>query len=762
MFASKSLLRSYPRFSVVSGTVKLVGERGVDLIIAGHIEGHIPTRELSWPADGPSEPLRQGQQVQAIVIKEDVELGRLILSYRLTLRNPWRMIAKEYPVGAVRVGKITRVFDTGVYIELETGIEGFISVEDIPMQSINKEPIDLWPDDEVLVQVKAVYPDKHRITLSLWEPLKEQNRWFASMRNRDESHGVSLREMVETKNDPLAAAASTLPWLSSASIISRILIVDDEKVFGEATRDWLRLLGYKVDYASNTAEARDFIMQSKYDLLLLDYQLAETTGVEVAQLAKAQQPTMRRVLLSAQVDEAMCRIDLAPTYGMTCWRKPFPVEGFAELLALLDDEPKPNSNEHEEPDESVAVEWHGQIQPPTLESVHDICSKQLGWLMSMTGAELGVVFEIPEGSQHVTIISEAGASATLHNISLQQLLYSPVKDICIEGLGIRVPDIKQDSRRFRNLLRTEFRSFLGAPVRGGYKNPWLGITLFHKNIDHFTGLHEEQIATVARLIASILERQDVLLTSVEAQQTILVGRVALGLVHEVRGGLSGVVGEISKLRMQLQSLYARQGQFNYKTIHDLGLTRQPSQLERALERMSRILDRHLDFARPYGLDECDLNGLVEHSIELVRPDAPDTVDIIPELDKRCSDIYSAPLLIQQILINLLFNAVQHVGVTQFERHGILVYTQYVDKDPPTMRVLVRDSGIGIHTYYRKNLFQHGFTTRKGGTGLGLFISRAAAEALGGDLFLEESYMGFGSTFVLELPVHASERTHAQS
>jgi signal transduction histidine kinase len=72
---------------------------------------------------------------------------------------------------------------------------------------------------------------------------------------------------------------------------------------------------------------------------------------------------------------------------------------------------------------------------------------------------------------------------------------------------------------------------------------------------------------------------------------------------------------------------------------------------------------------------------------------------------------------------------------------------------PRCRIFIEDNGPGIHTRLWEKVFDAGYTTRREGSGIGLYISRNLMQDIGGEIYISESRILSGTTFVLEFPVH---------
>lgn len=176
-------------------------------------------------------------------------------------------------------------------------------------------------------------------------------------------------------------------------------------------------------------------------------------------------------------------------------------------------------------------------------------------------------------------------------------------------------------------------------------------------------------------------------------------------------------------------------------------------IQRNGEALTRLIDDILDLSRIEAdklnleMAEFSLRDLLNDIVGLHTPDAG-SVSIHTECAANVPDaIVSDPARVRQILINLVRNAVKFTPAGE-----IRIKTTY-DSSARMLQVTVVDSGIGISPAQQQELFQPFFqgdsslTRKYGGTGLGLYLSRRLAQALGGDIHLQSSAPGQGSTFV---------------
>lgn len=124
------------------------------------LEGMVHVSELSWEkvASAP-KVVKPGDSLSVEVVEVSPEDGRVMLSHRKTLPNPWEKVAEKYPVGIKVKGTVTKITDFGAFVGLEPGIEGLIHVTETTGP--------LAEGDEVEARILEVDPKKQKIALSL-------------------------------------------------------------------------------------------------------------------------------------------------------------------------------------------------------------------------------------------------------------------------------------------------------------------------------------------------------------------------------------------------------------------------------------------------------------------------------------------------------------------------------------------------------------------------------------------------------------------
>ena len=131
------------------------------------VEGLIHISDLSWikKVSHPSEVLRKGDIVDAVILSVDKESKKITLGVKQLSTNPWETIEKTMPVGTLVKGKVTKITAFGAFVELDSGIEGLIHVTELSDQAFGKVEDVVSKGDEVTAKVIKLDPEHKKIAL---------------------------------------------------------------------------------------------------------------------------------------------------------------------------------------------------------------------------------------------------------------------------------------------------------------------------------------------------------------------------------------------------------------------------------------------------------------------------------------------------------------------------------------------------------------------------------------------------------------------
>jgi small subunit ribosomal protein S1 len=159
----------YPAGSIVTGIVRNLTDFGAFIELEEGVDGLVHISDMSWTTriKHPSEVLKKGEEVKAVLLSIDVDNERLSLGLKQLQPNPWEGIADSIAVGDNVSGKVVRLTDFGAFIELSNGVEGLLHVSEISRQHVKKPEDVLKIDDEITAKVIKLDEDNRRIGLSI-------------------------------------------------------------------------------------------------------------------------------------------------------------------------------------------------------------------------------------------------------------------------------------------------------------------------------------------------------------------------------------------------------------------------------------------------------------------------------------------------------------------------------------------------------------------------------------------------------------------
>jgi small subunit ribosomal protein S1 len=164
--------------SNVKAEIKSLTNYGAFVELEPGVEGLIHISDLSWikKVSHPSEVLKKGDVVDAVILSVDKESKKITLGVKQLSHNPWESIEKTIPVGSLVKGKVTKITAFGAFVELENGIEGLIHVTELSDQAFGKVEDVVSKGAEVTAKVIKVDPEHKKIALSIKEYLIDQNQ----------------------------------------------------------------------------------------------------------------------------------------------------------------------------------------------------------------------------------------------------------------------------------------------------------------------------------------------------------------------------------------------------------------------------------------------------------------------------------------------------------------------------------------------------------------------------------------------------------
>jgi small subunit ribosomal protein S1 len=172
----RNLLDSIQPGQIRKGVVKNITDFGAFIDLDG-MDGLLHITDMSWGRIAhPSEMVKQGEEVQVMIIEVNREKERVSLGLKQTTKNPWDDIEHKYPVGAKVHGKVVNLVPYGAFIEIEPGVEGLVHITEMSWTKRITKPSELLKvGQELDAVVLGIQKDDQKISLGLRQ--LEPNPW---------------------------------------------------------------------------------------------------------------------------------------------------------------------------------------------------------------------------------------------------------------------------------------------------------------------------------------------------------------------------------------------------------------------------------------------------------------------------------------------------------------------------------------------------------------------------------------------------------
>jgi PAS domain S-box-containing protein len=577
-----------------------------------------------------------------------------------------------------------------------------------------------------------------------------------------------------------------------------ILIVDDNKnnLFTLHTLIEEHLDDVGIVEADSGMHALEILLQDKIDLILLDVQMPEMDGFETAQMVRSRKKTQHIpiVFLTAAYKSEEFRQKGFSIGAADYLTKPIDapqlINRIKSYLRFIEQE-RQHNQELEERVQSRTAELlsaNSQLQQEIIErkqieaQLQDIRNQLEQRIQERTK-------ELSETNRHLQgeINERKHAEIALKKLSRQThlILESAGEGICgldIHGqttfmnpaavamLGYQPEEmighiqhyIMHDKREDGSIYPFEECPIYAALHDGSVRR--VDNEVFWRKsgtcfpVEYITTpiLEEAEVIGAVVTFRDITEQKETEQFLTIAKETaeaanLAKSRFLANMSHELRTPLNAIIGYSEMLIEQADDL----GEPDL--VHDL------SNIQVAGKHLLNLINDILDFSKieagkmQLSLHEFEILPALEMVLISVRPQmekAKDNFDVI--FEESLGSMYSDSVRLQQILLNLLGNAIK------FTQSGSIVFTaQRIEQESiPYIRFTITDTGIGITQEQQRRLFQP-FTqadtsaTRKyGGTGLGLSITKQLVNMMGGTIQLQ-SEVGKGSCFTILLPANAN-------
>jgi small subunit ribosomal protein S1 len=170
--------KKYPVGSRILGRVVSITNYGAFVELEKGVEGLVHISEMSWTRNvrHPSQILNIGDEVEAVVLRVDVDDEKISLGMKQIEEDPWQTLPEKYPIGTKITGKVRNLTSFGAFVEVEPGIDGLVHISDMSWTRRIEHPSEVvQKGDDVEVVILSIDPDAKRISLGMKQT--EEDPW---------------------------------------------------------------------------------------------------------------------------------------------------------------------------------------------------------------------------------------------------------------------------------------------------------------------------------------------------------------------------------------------------------------------------------------------------------------------------------------------------------------------------------------------------------------------------------------------------------
>lgn len=210
------LTAKYPIDSVHKGIVRNLTNFGVFVELEPGVDGLVHISDLSWTKKirHPGEFVKKGDELDVVVLAIDNEHRRISLGHKQIVENPWDVFEGEFGVGTETEGKILRIIDKGVIVEMPQGVDGFVPVSQLSFAPVRNIADFFNPGDSLPLKVVEFDKEQKKIVLSVVEFLRGKSDEEVAKYNANhpvpnaDKYNVDGSASVETSIEDLESSES--------------------------------------------------------------------------------------------------------------------------------------------------------------------------------------------------------------------------------------------------------------------------------------------------------------------------------------------------------------------------------------------------------------------------------------------------------------------------------------------------------------------------------------------------------------------------
>lgn len=744
---------------VVQTTVERILPFGVFVRLKDDSLAYIRRRELSLAGDiAPNQVVREGDEIQAKIIALAYDNHCMELSTRQLLPDPWETFLAEAHVGDVVNASVKHVALDRIFVQISPGIDGLILRQDWALWKERPDE-NFWIGDRVQALITHIDATKKRVRLSIRQRIEQLGRVEAVMTHIDQKTGS---EPAQSEDNSVAFPITPydVEELGEIGLTSEILIIEDHDEVREPLAKWLGDHGCVAQGVRTACEALNACVLQQYGLMIVDLDMPEMNGIDFIQRLRAMGCVNNVAVMSDPTLIADNLSALQTLNVVAVFPKPLDLTEIHQFLLRLSRGESPVlSWDFDKKEKPVSVQSFEALTQVVRSGkpLKERLEQGLLQLTQDTKAELAMIFNLDPTSWKVSITAFIGM-LPFRDKAQYALIESPVRDVIVEGEVIWENQCSGQPGRFRKLLDfLTFESCIGVPIRSGGQTEY-ALFLFHREANTFSHYRVRDALAVATLFSVALENEMMITQARSLSNVLLSGHLASAFGHEIYNKVSGLDLQFSNLHTEFERLSKRHSQVStlsaFQEVQQMfeKLAESAAELQqtvRAFRQLMRVQEETSDV---------QVNTVIRHAAKEIGHLARKAqVSVRLALDEELPLVLGNRIGLYQIFLNLMLNAIQQMELSSSKKRILSVSTNITNHTKGCcVEIRFRDTGPGIHYRLWEQIFALGYTTRSGGSGLGLYIARSLLDAIHGQIAVEESLVPLGTTFLVTLPANIKE------
>ncbi|MFH0734727.1 MAG: ATP-binding protein [bacterium] len=744
---------------LVSAKISKIKSSGAIVILPNDEEAWIPAIEFSSKYEPSKDFDLQGlceenDIVNVIVYGKEIGGNKKLVSVLRRINDAWSNI-DSWEDGEIKQLKINSVTNNYAFGYIDEGIEGVINLSyfykniKFPHSWENLKFINNGDTVAGYFYKRNVNIDNRIIELDILNYIKNNvniSNFLSLFSGRNFINFIDT--LFFTENE------ATFNYDNITSVV----IFEDNKNFAYDLKNYLNTLGISTEIAVINDQIDQIVIllnEYNFDLALIDVNLEQEQycGLDIVNLIEEHQPNCKRIVFTSDDKTILSQIN---RYGdITISEFVFKPFGPLEFRKSLHNASKNSPKELKlffgfEKKESSKKQ---KLIPQNLQTNSSAFDNLFKKITKEINADIILLFQMHPISYEINIIGKYGDCQNIIRFK-NKLRYSPVKDVAVDREDIFENEIstnKYKLAKHRWLLNAVmYESCIGLPLNVSAEYMYAFFALGNKKYQF-----DKNSYKIFELAAMILEKH---LESIKLESFIkkdnpfiIAGKTYGKMGHE----LMNFLPQEFKISQIINSLSNYNN--NIKVIDDQ--IKELNELDNSLKKAKEIVNNFRNITRGQQSYPEVFNVIVciKQLVNNIRKDL-EIQDITIQLTQKFGDeekyLRINRTAFEQVIFNIVQNAIQQINMFKFARKSgtiLIELDSYISNGVEYLKILIHDTGPGIHAIYLNKIFEMGYSTRDDGSGLGLNICKDIVEKYGGYIKCANSLLFVGCTFEIIFP-----------